>query len=205
MSGDGQGRPESPPGAVRALQEGCAVVPPRGGESCPVLRGEDELSARRGAGNVSSRAGAGKDCTYTPTKCLSPLNRWYTPTHTHINNGQLISSAWLSAAFYLRLMSASAASRALRLAWNGMIWDFSCRRRSEGFSRSPWVRHLQLLRAFIQAASHFTCFDRENCLTSSLSLFFSISLHPRCHCCDLYLSPSVLHDGSETCTAASSL
>lgn len=40
-------------------------------------------------------------------------------------------------------------SRALRLAWNGMIWDFSCRRRSEGFLHLPWVRHLSVLRALV--------------------------------------------------------
>lgn len=138
------------PCVVWVLQEGCTAAPPRGGESCPVLRGEDELSTRRGAGNVSSRPERGKTVHTHPS---SVYRRVITPTH--INNGQIISSVWLSAAFSFWSMNASAASRALRLAWNGMIWDFSCRRRSEGFLRLPWVRHLTLLRGFIKAASHF--------------------------------------------------
>lgn len=128
--------PRGPLWVVRVLQDGCTAVPPRGGESCPVLRGEDELSARWGAGNVSSRPERGKTVHTHPS---SVYRRGITPTH--INNGQLMGSVWLSAAFSSWSMNASAASRALRLAWNGKIWDFSRRQRSGGFLRLPWVRY----------------------------------------------------------------
>lgn len=133
--------PRSPLWVVWVLQDGCTTVPPRGGESCPVLRGEDELSARWGAGNVSSRPERGKTVHTHPS---SVYRRGI--TLTHINNGQLMGSVWLSAAFSSWSMNASAASRALRLAWNGMIWDFSCRQISGGFSRLPWVRYRTLPR-----------------------------------------------------------
>lgn len=60
------------------LQEGCAAVPPRGAEGCPVLRGEDELSARRGAGNVSSRP---EQANTVHTHPPSVYRRLITETH----------------------------------------------------------------------------------------------------------------------------
>lgn len=84
-------------------------------------RGEDELSARRGAGNVSSRPEQGKT-EYTPTKCLSALNHWY--TSTHINDGQLITSVWLRDAFYLFISAPQqhpAPSARLEMGWYGIF------------------------------------------------------------------------------------
>lgn len=104
--------------------------------------GEDELSARWG--QVTSAVGRSRERLYIHTHQLliaaqSHRLRW--------KNGQLISSVWLSAAFFFWSVNASAASRALRSAWDGMI---SCRRRSAGFLRLPWVRYLTLLRGFVR-------------------------------------------------------
>lgn len=164
----------------------------RWGRTVRCWGGEDELSARRGAGNVSSRPEQGKTVTHTHTKCLPPLNHWYTPTH--INNGQLISSVWLSCAslFLIHECLGSIPRPPLGLKWDDMGFFMSTKIGGIlAFALgkiSPWV--LFRLGATL---------DGETQKTASQSFIFF--LHLKCHpmivifiylhqCCMMVMRPA---------------
>lgn len=79
-----------------------------------------KMSSARAGGQVTSAVG--RKTEYTPTKCLSALNHWY--TSTHINDGQLITSVWLRDAFYLFISAPQqhpAPSARLEMGWYGIF------------------------------------------------------------------------------------
>lgn len=145
-------------------------------------RGEDELSARRGAGNVSSRP---KDCEYTPTKCLSALNHWY--TSTHINDGQLITSVWLRDAFYLFISAPQqhpAPSARLEMGWYGIFHVDEdrmdcclCHRYGISISVALWWEPVGMVwNRKLSFFSLLLIFLQQNVGAVTVSLFISISV-----------------------------
>lgn len=161
--------------------------------------GGDELSARA-RGQVTSALGRSRKRlrTHTYQVCLSALNHWY--TSTEMNNGQLISSVWLSADLLpIPARLGSIPRPPLGLKWDDMGFFMSTK--IGGIlafalgktSRAPsWV--LFRLRATLDA------------LVEKTIVFLKTLLHLKCHCldCHLYLSPSVMHDGYERCWAVAS-
>lgn len=202
MTGWGADRRQRPDRVVWGLQEGCRRVARRFllGELRAVRCWGGKMSSARAGGQVTSAVGRSRqDCAYTPTKCLSPLNHWDTPTH--INNGQLISSVWLSAAFLIPIHDSlgSIPRPPLGLKWDDMGFFMSTKIGGilafalGKISRArPWV--------YLGCEPLWTVWQRKlpyifSFLCFFFLFFFFVFLHRKCHCCDLYLSPSALHDG----------
>lgn len=127
----------------------------------------EKMSSARAGGQVTSAVGRSRErlrlsFSYTPIKRASVSFthwlglKWVTKTSPSSSSSP---------------PSSSAAPRALRLAWNGMIWDYTCRRRSEEFLRLPLVRWLKLFLCFINAAS-WLLFQGEICIRTFFLLFF---------------------------------